>query len=151
MVSTLRTALPFHITNNTAGNSAAIIRNNFKGGVNIGNGGGDPLEITNGSGTVKSSIDANGNANFNTVKLIAGTVIASATTIAPLSGITHISGTTAIATITLPVAGFTGCIKLIPDGAWTTTTTGNISLASTAVVNRTLEMCYDGTKWNPSY
>lgn len=82
--------------------------------------------------------------------------LASATTIAPTADITHITGTTAINTITPPApatAGgtYTGCIRLIPDGLWTTTTSGNIALASTAVVSKELEVCYDGTKWYPSY
>src|SRR5579871_3756069 len=50
-----------------------------------------------------------------------GTVIASASTIAPLKGITHISGAAAIATITVPTmdngSSFTGCVVLVPDGA----------------------------------
>jgi hypothetical protein len=46
-----------------------------------------------------------------------------------------------------------GCLVLIPDGAWTTATTGNIALASTAVVSKAITMCYDNgtTKWYPSY
>jgi len=100
--------------------------------------------------------DAYGNLNANLLKRTVGTAIASAATIAPTSGLTHITGTTAIATITVPsitVSGtaFTGCLVLIPDGAWTTTTTGNIATASTAVVGRQMEMCYDGSKWYPNY
>lgn len=80
--------------------------------------------------------------------------IASATTIAPLTPIVFISGTTAIATITPPpslVGG--GQLTLIPTGIFTTTTAGNIALASTAVVSRALIMTYDATtnKWYPSY
>jgi hypothetical protein len=79
-------------------------------------------------------------------------IIASATTIAPTGNIHHISGTTAIATITVPAGCTPTCqITLIPDGLWTTTTAGNISLASTAVVNKALILTWDGTKWNPSY
>jgi hypothetical protein len=85
------------------------------------------------------------------------TVIASATTIAPTAQIFHVSGTTAIATITAPTActqtGM-GCeITIIPDGLFTTTTGGNIALASTAVVSRALIMTYDPAtvKWYPSY
>jgi hypothetical protein len=81
--------------------------------------------------------------------------IASATTIAPTKDITFISGTAAIATITAPspISAGGGQITLIPTGAFTTTTGGNIALASTAVVNRALIMTYDsGTaKWYPSY
>lgn len=80
-----------------------------------------------------------------------GTAIASGTTIAPVAPMTHITGVTAISTITIPVAGFKGCIRLIPDGLWSTTTGGNIALGSTAVVGKVLEECYDGTSWYPSY
>ena len=80
--------------------------------------------------------------------------IASASTIAPLNPIVFVSGTTAIATITPPpsmVGG--GQITLIPTGIFTTTTAGNIALASTAVVSKALIMTYDsGTgKFYPSY
>lgn len=101
-------------------------------------------------------VDAYGNVNTNLVKRSVGTAVASAATIAPTSGITHVTGTSAVATITVPSisvsgAAFTGCLVLIPDAAWTTTTAGNISVASTAVVGRQMEMCYDGSKWYPSY
>lgn len=83
-----------------------------------------------------------------------GTAIASATTIAPTASITHITGTTPIATITAPAlfigTGRGGCITLVPDGAWTTTTAGNISVALTASVGQAIKFCYDGTHWNPS-
>jgi hypothetical protein len=81
--------------------------------------------------------------------------IASAGTIAPTKQITFISGTTAINTITAPtgIATTGGQITLIPTGIFTTTTAGNIALASTAVVSRALIMTYDATtaKWYPSY
>jgi hypothetical protein len=81
------------------------------------------------------------------------TTLSSAGTITPTVETHKVSGTTAIATIAvtnLPT-GYNGCIKLIPTGLWTTTTAGNISLATTAVVNKVLIECWDGTKWNPSY
>jgi hypothetical protein len=82
----------------------------------------------------------------------ASTIIASAATIAPTNSIHHVSGTAAIATITVPTFCTPTCvIQLIPDGVFTTTNAGNISIASTAVVNKVLEMVWDGTKWNPSY
>jgi hypothetical protein len=81
--------------------------------------------------------------------------IASAATIAPTKQITFISGTTAISTITAPTGISTtgGQITLIPTGAWSTGTSGNIALATTAVVNKALIMTYDATttKWYPSY
>jgi hypothetical protein len=83
-----------------------------------------------------------------------GTVIASATTIAPVSYVTHVSGTAAIVNITVP-AGFVpgGTFVVIPDGAFTTTNAGNIAIASTAVVSRAITFTYDATanKWFPSY
>ena len=80
--------------------------------------------------------------------------IASATTIAPLTPVIFVSGTTAVVTITPPpslVGG--GQLVIIPTGIFTTTTAGNIALASTAVVSRALIMTYDATtnKWYPSY
>jgi len=81
--------------------------------------------------------------------------IASATTVAPTTYTTFISGTTAIATITVPtnILATGGQIVLIPTGIFTTTTAGNIALASTAVVSKALIMTYDATtaKWYPSY
>jgi hypothetical protein len=83
--------------------------------------------------------------------------IASASTIAPTQPVSFISGTTTISTITAPTdfaqTNGGGCIRLIPTGAWATNTSGNIALASTAVVNKALEECYDNAsaKWYPSY
>ena len=80
--------------------------------------------------------------------------VASALTIAPSTPILFISGTTAIQTIT-PPPGFTfgGQITVIPTGLFTTTTAGNIALATTAVVNKSLILTYSATtsKWYPSY
>lgn len=81
--------------------------------------------------------------------------VASAATIAPTTSAAFVSGTAAIATITPPTSlgSFGNQITLIPTGAFTTVATGNIALASTAVVNRALIMTYDATttKWYPSY
>lgn len=83
-----------------------------------------------------------------------GTVLAAASTIAPSAGVTHISGTTAIAIIT-PPAGFPkgGYITLLPDSGFTTIVTagGNIGLGSTAVSQKALIETWDGTSWYPSY
>ena len=81
--------------------------------------------------------------------------IASATTIAPTAYITFISGTTSIATITVPQALLRtgGQITIIPTGIFATTTAGNIALITTAVVSKALIMTYDAVtlKWYPSY
>ena len=85
----------------------------------------------------------------------AAPTIASAATIAPTTQIVFVSGTAAIDTITppSPISLGGGQITLIPTGLFTTTTAGNIALASTAVVSRALVMTYDATttKWYPSY
>ena len=85
----------------------------------------------------------------------AAPTIASDATIAPTNSIVFISGTTAIDTITspAPISATGGQITLIPTGIFTTTTAGNIALASTAVVSKALIMTYDSvtTKWYPSY
>lgn len=93
-------------------------------------------------------------SSFSAVSAAAPT-IASATTIAPTTPIAFVSGTTAVVTITAaaPISTGGGTITLIPTGAFTWTTAGNIAVAGTAVVNRTLTMTYDATttKWYPSY
>jgi hypothetical protein len=93
-------------------------------------------------------------SSFSAVSAAAPTV-ASATTIAPTTPIAFVSGTTAIVTITeaTPISIGGGTITLIPTGAFTWTTAGNIAVAGTAVVNRALTMTYDSvtTKWYPSY
>lgn len=71
-----------------------------------------------------------------------GADLASATTIAVTHRIHKVTGTVAIATITLPYPTFSGEIILIPTGAWTTTTAGNIATAVTAVVDRPLHFTY---------
>jgi hypothetical protein len=81
--------------------------------------------------------------------------IVSAATIAPTNPITFVSGNTTINTITPPsgIATYGGQITLIPTGTWTTSTGGNIALATTTVTNKALIMTYDAgtTKWYPSY
>lgn len=83
--------------------------------------------------------------------------VASGGTIALTFPIMHVTGTSAVATITAPasfaVTGLGGCVTLIPDGLFTTTTAGNIALATTAVVSKQLIECYDNgtSKWYPSY
>lgn len=84
----------------------------------------------------------------------AAPTIASASSISPTTAIVFVSGTAAIDAIIVPLWMEGGAqITLIPLGAFTTTTSNNIALASTAVVNRALIMTYDaGTaKWYPSY
>lgn len=83
--------------------------------------------------------------------LAKGTNIASGTTIAPVAPITHITGTTSIATITVPSRtdsqAWTGCLNLIFDGAVSTTTAGNIFAIYSFAAGRMTTACYDGSKW----
>lgn len=87
--------------------------------------------------------------------LQAAPTLASATTIAPTKRNSFVSGTTTIATITPThnILATGGRLTLIPLGVFATNTSGNIALATTAVVGRHLDMVWDaGTgKWYPSY
>lgn len=82
-------------------------------------------------------------------------ILAAAATIAPKRQFTRITGTVPIATITPPTPYFNGPIYLISTGAsvFTTLTTGNIAIASTAVLGKALVLFYDPSlsKWYPSY
>jgi hypothetical protein len=119
--------------------------------VNVFNGDVVVCGLIGGSTTVSAytSLNANG-------PMITGADIASATTLAttPYAAIHHVTGTTAIATIPVPLSCVSGCrLILIPDALFTFTTAGNISVASTAVVGKAYEMIYDPktAKWQPSY
>lgn len=95
-----------------------------------------------------------GNGTSYTRSLFAvgvGAVLASGTTIAPTNNVHHVSGTSTVSSITIPAGFIGGCITLIPDGVWTTTTGGNIAVASVAIVGKVLQECLDGTSWYPSY
>ena len=83
---------------------------------------------------------------------MAASTIASSSTIAPTAAITHITGTTTINTITMPHAEMNGVmLTLIPDGAFSLGTSGNIAVAVTAVVGKAIVLIYDAvtTKWYP--
>jgi hypothetical protein len=108
------------------------------------------------SAGVNFAIGANGViANGNGTATQGAPTIASAATIAPVNPIVFVSGTTTINTITAPapISTYGGSIKIIPTGAFATGTSGNIAIASTAVVSKMLEMTYDvqSAKWYPSY
>ncbi len=83
-----------------------------------------------------------------------GAAVASASSITTTGTVFHVTGTTAINTITVPT-GFPdgGQITLIPDGIFTLGTSGNVALAVTAVVSKALTLTYDSntSKWYPSY
>jgi len=84
----------------------------------------------------------------------APTLTITANAIAPTKPISFV-GAGLIKTITAPlgITGTGGQITLIPTAAFTTDATGNIAIASTAVIGRAMTMTYDGgtAKWYPSY
>ena len=81
--------------------------------------------------------------------------MAAATTIAPTTFITFLTGTTSVATITPPVSGSHMLCLISTDTGTTnaTVTTGNIKIASTFVTSKALLLAYDPAtaKYYPSY
>jgi len=82
--------------------------------------------------------------------------VASGTTITPSGPYFNISGTTAIATFTIPVGFNTlqgGCFTANPTGIWTWTAAGNIATAGTVTAATTpVTFCWNvvSSKWIPS-
>ena len=79
-------------------------------------------------------------------------VVASTTTITPKSDLVRVTGTTNIATIIPPFAGFAGILVLVPtDGTVNTVTTGNISVAVAMAQNRATVLVYSkkNSTWYP--
>jgi hypothetical protein len=84
---------------------------------------------------------------------VKGSDVLSATSITPTGTFFVVSGTTAVATIVVPAGWAPGnCLAIEPTGIFATTTAANIGLiTSGTVVGRILFMCWDGSKWWPSY
>jgi hypothetical protein len=87
-------------------------------------------------------------------RLVAGPQITAAATITITSNLHLITGATTITTISgpsaLPLTG--GCIRLLPlTAGYTSSTGGNVGLASTLVTGKILEMCNVAGVWYPSY
>lgn len=133
----------------------ATISPNLNGGVTQKKTSINALDVQNDSAVSKFNVNTtNSVTTFGTyINKLKGTSVASDTTITPTGEVFHVTGTTAIATINVPTGLITGSITIIPDGIFTTTTAGNIALATTAVVGKALIMTYDTTtnKWYPSY
>lgn len=96
--------------------------------------------------------------NFSTVQSqqqLNPVTMAAATTIAPSTFVTFLTGTTAVATITPPVTGQHMLCLISTDSGTTnaTVTTGNINKVTTFVQNKALFMVYDpaSAKYYPSY
>ncbi len=78
---------------------------------------------------------------------VVGVAVASASSIAIVTDIFHITGAIQINTLTGGVTGQQ--IVMIPDGAFSLGTSGNIGRAVTATVGRSLTLTFDGTLWYP--
>jgi len=164
LISNLTTAT-YNIANTSTGVTTGTGALTVQGGVFISNTASAAIQLsaTTASNTVTAALIVAGGAYIGGSIVYNGliatnataTTIASAATIAPVTQILYVSGTTQITTITAPkpISVTGGQITLIPTGLWTTAATGNIALASTAVVSKALIMTYDaGTaKWYPSY
>ena len=130
---------------------------------------GDALDVLSSTSVKLVNLDSGGNViTANSLRTIGAVIggqdvfvtdaptIPSANTIAPTTPAAFVSGTTVIKTIT-PTAAITGfgsgVIILIPTGLWTTDLTGNIALASVAIVNKPITFVYSVStgKWYPSY
>lgn len=115
------------------------------------------ISTTTGALTVAGGVGISGDIVIKGLKASgsAASTIASASTITPTVAITFVSGTSTISTITAPspISLTGGSITLIPTGLWTISTSGNVALASTAVISKALIMTFDGgtNKWYPSY
>lgn len=69
--------------------------------------------------------------------------LASASSISPKTDMVNLTGSTAIATIVPPYAGFSGILILVPkDGTLGLLTTGNIAIAVTMPLNRATVLTY---------
>lgn len=91
--------------------------------------------------------------NPSNVKGVTAAVASVAGATLPSGPLFHVTGTNAITGWTIPVGFAGGSFTVIPDGVFTWTTAGNIALAGTAVVNRSLTFTWDSAagKFNPSY
>jgi hypothetical protein len=93
-----------------------------------------------------------GAATTSTARVTAA-VASAAGAILPSGPLFHVTGTAAVTGFTIPVGFQSGSFCAIPDGAFTTTTAGNIAIASTGVVNKILCWTWDDTnsKFVPTY
>ena len=102
--------------------------------------------------SLKSQLGISGSSGW--IAESAAPTLASASTIAPITPILFVSGTTQINTITpsSSMSGGGGQIILIPTGAWVTSTSGNIAASIQAVIGQVLELTYDSAigKWYPN-
>ena len=113
------------------------------------------INVTNGNQWLRSvdGLWVPGFGNRTSSPGVTAAVASAAGAILPSGPLFHVTGAEAVTGFTLPV-GFTGgSFTIIPDGTFTWTTAGNISLAGTAVVNKSLTFTWDSNagKFTPSY
>jgi len=91
--------------------------------------------------------------NPSGIKGVTAAVASAAGAITPSGPLFHVTGTAAVTGFTIPVGFSGGSFTIIPDGVFTWTTAGNIGLAGTAVVSRSLTFTWDSNagKFYPSY
>ena len=101
---------------------------------------------------LKQKLEAWSTRVANRVNQSVGPAITSASAVVFSHVAHHVTGTAQIDTISVP-NGFEGELRLIPDGAFTLGTSGNIAIASTATVGKMMILHYDPatSKWYPSY
>ena len=89
----------------------------------------------------------------NSIKGMTAAVASAAGAILPSGPLFHVTGTAAITGFTMPVGFAGGSFTIIPDGAFTWTTAGNIAIAGTAVVGVPITFTYDSYlgKFYPAY
>jgi hypothetical protein len=137
-----------HATSVSIGNSGVSTLGFAATTINLGTGTNTTTNISKAGATVQIS-----GRLQNGLPEVVGANIASASTIAPTSSLTHITGTVTIQTITAPTnfaqTNGGGCLQLVADGAWATNTAGNINTAFTATTGNVYLLCYDNgtTKW----
>jgi hypothetical protein len=113
------------------------------------------INVTNGNQWLRSvdGLWVPGFGNRTAGPGVTATVPSFAGVILPSGPLFHVTGAEAVTGFTLPV-GFTGgSFSIIPDGTFTWTTAGNIAVAGTAVVSKTLTFTWssqDG-KFYPNY
>jgi hypothetical protein len=91
--------------------------------------------------------------NPSSIKGITGAVASAAGAVTPSGPLFRITGTNAITGFNIPTGFAGGSFSVIPQGAFTWTSAGNIAIAGTAVVNRMITFTWDDSvgKWIPSY
>ena len=91
--------------------------------------------------------------NPSSISGVTAAVASAAGAILPSGRLFHVTGTAAVTGFTIPTGMAGGEFTIIPDGAFTWTTAGNIGLAGTAVVSRALTFRWESAllKFFPSY